>query len=96
MFRSLAAGRRLPFHTAFGLTRSLVPKASDTWLAISDRRGAVTSPKPSARASGGEHGLLERQLQAAQLELLVDDAVARLDVRDRGLRVGDHVLHALA
>ena len=32
--------------------RSLVPKASDTWLAIKVRRGASALPKPSLRASG--------------------------------------------
>ena len=33
MLRSAAVGRKLPFHTAAGLTRSRVPNASETWLA---------------------------------------------------------------
>ena len=52
MSRSAALGSSVPFQTAAGFTRSLVEKASDTWLAISDNRGAITLPKPSALASG--------------------------------------------
>jgi hypothetical protein len=55
----------------------LVPKASETCEAISDSRGALTWPKPSARAFGAvDHGV-DGQLQAAGFQLF-DDAVARL------------------
>ena len=49
---SALGGKKLPFQTASGLTRVLVLKASDTCDAISDRRGPLTWPKPSARALG--------------------------------------------
>src|SRR5574343_1977135 len=49
---SLADGRKLPFQTSSALTRVLVPKASNTRDAIRDRRGTLTRPKASARASG--------------------------------------------
>eukprot|EP01139_Manchomonas_bermudensis_P006175 Amastigsp_a176605_4.p6 type:complete len:130 gc:universal Amastigsp_a176605_4:455-66(-) len=52
MFSSAVVGRKEPFQTAVGFTRVLVLKASETWEAISDRRGPWTWPKPSARASG--------------------------------------------
>ncbi len=50
-FKAASLGKKLPFQTALRSTRIFVPKASETWLAISDKRLSLTLPKPSVRAS---------------------------------------------